>query len=111
MSKNSTPFSEFRFKVEPFTPVVGIFYNACVKGDDGKEKKIRIEFTREPIRDDEEMLGFQAHECWDEEETRFVFYSDEYGSHTMRTKNIDDDDDTIELFVEEITPVDENGEK
>ena len=86
-----------------FSPVVGSNYFAYIEGDE--DKKIRIEFTNECIGDDERMLGFEPHECWDEEETRYVYHIDEYGNHIMKTKTIDGD--IIELIVKEILTKDE----
>ena len=81
-----------------FTPEISAYYSVCVTG---KEEPLRIEFTNESV--EEEMLGFESYECWDEEETKYTYYCNEFGYHVMKTT--DTDGDITELFVEKITKI------
>ena len=89
-----------------FTPSTKVFYLVQVEE---KEEPIRIEFTNESIRDDEGRLGCDSYECWDEEETRYVFHIDEYGDKEMRTKTIDGD--SIIFIVSEINKVEDEEDQ
>ena len=100
--KNANHFTYYDqcFESQCFKPIIGIFYNVLIEG---KETPLQIEFTNETVHEEEDMMGFNCFECWDEEETRYVYYSDRYGNHYMKTKNIDDD--VIEFTIKSITNV------
>lgn len=87
-----------------FTPEISAYYSVCVTG---KEQPLRIEFTNEPV--EEEMLGFESYECWDEEETKYAYYCNEFGFHVMKTT--DQDGDITELFVEKIEKIEKEEQE
>jgi len=114
MSAYGQPYSPSE-RMYSFSPDTKCYYYVYIEeesegeGEEEKTRKMRIEFTEESIHDDEGMLGCQGYECWDKEENRYVYYCDEYGSHTMKTKTIDGD--VIELVVKEILTEDEVEEE
>jgi hypothetical protein len=92
--KNQNPFTYYE---QHFTPEIRVFYYVLIEG---KETPLQIEFTDEVVRHDEEMMGYDCFECWDEQENRYVYYNDKLGNHFMKTKNVDED--IIEFTVETI---------
>jgi hypothetical protein len=45
-----------------FKPVTGIFYDVFIKD---KKLSLQIEFTNEPVYEEEEIIEFNSFECWE----------------------------------------------
>lgn len=100
---NASPFSYYE---QRFSPIVGIFYDVFLEGI---TNPLRVEFTNERIYNEEIIIGFDVYECWDDEETRYVYYCDEYGYRELRTETIDGT--MIKLLVNEIVKCDNTDDK
>lgn len=68
----------------------------------GNGKIMIIQFSEESeVYLEEEFMGFDSYECWDDDDTRYILYCDSRGYSSLKTTTIDGD--IIHFEVENIT--------